>query len=99
MCSYNSGWPSTLAKALVLQIVAAGVGGAAQQKCALARVLQIRLHRVKAHERRKRDGVRAVALKRLFGVLLGSGANVAALGVQDDRHVRRVGAQVLHQAL
>ena len=37
-------------QALVLQVVAAGVGGAAQQKGALAFVLEVRRHRVPAHE-------------------------------------------------
>jgi hypothetical protein len=35
---------------------------------------------------RQRDGVGLVALEGFAGVLLGGGADVAALGVQDDRH-------------
>ena len=91
MCSYSSGWPPP-SQALVLQVVAARVGGAAQQEGALARVLQVGLHRIEAHEGRQRDGVRAVALEGLARVLFGGRADVAALGVQDHRHVREARA-------
>ena len=84
---------------LVLQIVTAGVGGAAQQKSAFAFVLEVRRHRVPAHEGREGDRVGAVALKSFDGVLLGGAADVAALGVQDDGHLRRHAAHVFHQAL
>jgi hypothetical protein len=45
----------------------------------------------------KGDSVTAsalVALEGLAGVLLGGGADVAALGVQDHRHLRRGAADV-----
>ena len=86
-------------QALALQIVAAGVGGAAQQKSAFARVRQVGLHRIKTHEGRERDRIGPIALKGLDGVLLGGAANVAALGVQNDRHRRGIGPHVVHQAL
>ena len=83
---------------LVLQIVTAGVGGATQQESAFAVVLQIGRHRVPAHEGRQGHGVGAVALKSFFGVLLGRAANVTALGVQNDRHMRGHAANMFHQA-
>ncbi len=45
---------------------------------------QVRLHRVEAHVRADRDGVRLVALEGFLGIVLGGGADVAALGVEDD---------------
>ena len=84
-------------QALVLQIIAPGVRRTAQQKRALAVVFQIRLHRVKAHEGRERDRVGAIALKGFDGILLGGGANVAALGIQNNRHMRRIAAHVCHE--
>ena len=86
-------------QALVLKIVAAGVGGAAEQKRAFAVALQIGLHRIETHVGRERDGVGAKALKGLDGVLLGGRADVAALGVQDDRHMGCHAAHVGHQTL
>ena len=62
-------------------------------------ILQIRLHRIKAHERRERDGICAIALKGFNRILLGCGADIAALGIQNDRHQRRDAAHMLHQAL
>lgn len=84
-------------QALRLQVVAAGVGGAAQQEGALALVLQVGRDGVEAHEGRQGDGVGAVALEGFLGVLLGGGADVAALGVQDDGHMGRDGAHVGHE--
>ena len=84
---------------LILQIVTAGVGRAAQQESALAVVLQIRRDRVKAHKGRQRDRVGAVALEGFNRVLGGGAADVAALGVQNHRHLRRGAAHVGDQAL
>ena len=88
---------AAIGQALGLQIAAAGVGGAAQQDQALAVEAHVGLDRVQAHERRQRDGVGAVAHKGLAGVLLGSGADVAALGVQDHRHAGGDVTDVGHQ--
>ena len=84
-------------QALVLQIVSAGVGGAAQQEGTLVVVLEIGQDRVKTHVGRQGDGIRPVTLKGFDGVLLGGAAYVAALGVQDDGHLRRNGAHVGHE--
>ena len=62
-------------------------------------VLQIWRYRVEAHKGRQRNRVRPIALKRFNGILLGRAANVAALGVQNNRHIRRGAAHVRHQAL
>jgi hypothetical protein len=84
---------------LRLQVGAARVRGAAQQDRALAVVAQVGLDRVEAHERRQRHRVGAVALEGLARVLLGGAADVAALGVEDHRHVGRDAADVRDQAL
>ena len=86
-------------QALVLQIVPTGIGCAAQQKSPFAFKLQIRRDRVKPHEGRQRNGIGTVALKRLNGILLSGAADVAALGIQNDGHLGRDTAHVLHQAL
>ena len=84
-------------QALVLQVVAAGVGGAAQQVGPFAWVLQVGQHGVEAHEGREGDAVGLVTLKGFFGVLLGGGADVATLGIQNHRHLRGHAAHVGHQ--
>ena len=86
-------------QALVLKIVTAGVGGAAEQKRALAVALQIGLHRIETHVGRERDGIGAKALKGFDGVLLGGRTDIATLGVQDDRHMGCHAAHVGHQTL
>ena len=52
-----------------------------------------------AHEGREGDGVAAVALEGFDGVLFGGAADVATFAVQDDGHMGRGAADVLHQAL
>ena len=73
----------------VLKVLGAGVGGAAQDKDALAllgAVRQIGADRVKAHIGGQRDDVGLkVAGKVRFGVHLGGFGNVAALDVGNDR--------------
>ena len=93
----HQGLPFHRSQALVLQIITTRIGRAAQQKSTLAVVLQIRLHRVKAHERRQGDSIGAITLKRLFGILLSRRANVTTLGVQNDGHMGRIAAHVCHQ--
>ena len=85
------------AEALGLEVVAAGVGGAAEQEGAFAVVGQVGLHGVITHEGREGDGVGPVALKGFDGVLGGGGADVAAFGIQNHRHVGRGAAHVLHE--
>ena len=68
-----------------LQVGTAWVRGAAKQDYALFTVRQPGLERIAAHIGVDRDGVGLKALEGLAGVLLGSGANVAALGVENDR--------------
>ena len=74
-------------QALVLQVITTGVGCAAEQKRALAVVLQVGLDGIKTHEGRQRDRVGTVAFKRFNRVLAGGAADVAALGVEDDGDV------------
>ena len=82
-----------------MEIIAARVGGAAQQKSALAWITQIRLDRIKTHIGRQSDSIGTVAHKRFGRVLLGGVADVAALGVQNHRHPRSRLAYVRDQAL
>jgi hypothetical protein len=82
-----------------LQVGRAWVGGAAQQEQAATVVAQVWFDRIEAHVRRQRHRVGLVAHEDLARVLLGGGANVAALGVEDHRHVRRDAAHVRHQPL
>ena len=62
-------------------------------------VLEVGGHRVPAHKGRQGYGVGAKALKRLDGVLLSGVANVAALGIQNHRYLRRGTADVANQLL
>ena len=86
-------------QALVLQVVATGVGGTAQQKSALAMVFQVGLHRIEAHEGRERDRIGPIALEGFNGVLLRGAADVTSLGVQDHGHLRGGAAHVRHEPL
>ena len=86
-------------QALVLQIIPARIGGAAEQESTLAVVLQVGRDRVKPHEGRQRDRIGAIALEGFDGVLLGGAADVTALGVQNHRHVGRRRLDVGHQPL
>ncbi len=65
----------------------------------LSCVAQVGLDRVEAHEGRQRHRVGLVALEGLARVLLGGGADVAALGVQDHRHAGCDAVDVLDQPL
>ncbi len=85
-------------EALVLQIITAGIGRAAQQKSALAVVLEVGRDGIETHEGRQRHRVGAVTLKGFLGVLLGGAADVAAFGIQNDGNLRRGPAHVFHQA-
>ena len=64
-----------------------------------ASVFEVRLDRVGAEVRIDGDGVGSVPLERLPGVVLGGGADVATLGVEDQCHVRIGLAHVLADAL
>jgi hypothetical protein len=68
-----------------LQVGAAGVGGAAEDDDAALLPGEIRLDRIETHVGIHRQRVGAVALEGLARVLLGGGADVAALGVEDHR--------------
>ena len=80
-----------------MEVVATGVGGAAEQEGAFAVVGQVGLHGVKTHEGREGDGVGSVALEGFDGVLGGGGADVAAFGVQNHWHVGGGAAHVLYE--
>ena len=69
----------------VLQLAAAGVAGAADREHRAAG--EQRADGIGAEVWVARDGVSPVAIERLAGVELGGRADVAALGVEDDRHV------------
>ena len=71
-----------------LQPAAARVAGAAQQGHAASRVAQERANALLAKIGIDRHRIRVVALENLLGVQLGRGADVAALGVENDRHLR-----------
>ena len=66
---------------------------------ALAVVAQVGLDRIEAEQRRQRHRVGPVAHEDLARVLLGGRADVAALGVEDHRHVGRDVVDVGDQAL
>ena len=82
-----------------LQVVAARVAGAAKQEGAAVRIRKKGVDRVLAHVGRKRDRVRVVAFERLARIVLGRGADVAALGVEDHRHLRMLAVDVRDQLL
>ena len=82
-----------------LEIIAPGVGRAAQQERTLAGIAQVGFDRIKTHVRRQGDRVSTVAHKRFSRILLSGVADVAALGVQDHRHARSCLADVGDQAL
>ena len=86
-------------QALALQVGASGVGGAAEQKCALAGPPNKRLDRVPTHKGRERHRVSIKAVKRLARVLLGGAADVAPLGVQNHRNAGRHATNMRDQAL
>ena len=69
-----------------LQVGAARVAGAAQGDHRAAE-REVRQDRVAAQVRVDRDGVRPVPGERLARVVLGRRSDVAALGVEDQRHV------------
>jgi hypothetical protein len=71
-----------------LQVGAARIRGAAQHDHAAVRPFHIRFHRIEAHVGADRDGIGAVAVEGFARVLARGGADVAALGVQDQRDVR-----------
>ena len=58
-----------------------------------------RLERIAAHVGRQRDRIGLIALEGLARVVLGSRADVAALGIQDHRDLRMRATDVLDQAL
>ena len=87
-----------------LEVVAARVARPAEQDHATAAgVVEERFDRVGPHVRVDRDGVGAVAIERLAGVVGGGRADVAAFRVEDQRDVgiRRadVAADVLERIL
>ena len=82
-----------------LQVRTARVGGAAQHDHAAVRPGEIGFDRVRAHVGADGDGIGAVALEGLGGVLFGRGADVAALGVQHQRDVGVVFLDVPAQRL
>jgi hypothetical protein len=73
------------AEFLELEVASAGVRGAAEQENAFLRIGEPRLKRIAAHERIHGHRIGLVTLEALDRVLLGGAADVAALGVEDDR--------------
>ena len=71
-----------------LQVGAARVGSATQHDGATLAALQVRQHRIETHVGIDRHGAGVVTLEGFTGVLLGGGADVAALGIEDQRHLR-----------
>ena len=69
-----------------LDVVAPRIAGAAERDHT-APVLEVGRHRVGAEVRIHGDRVSSVAPERLAGIVLGRGADVATLGVEDQRHV------------
>ena len=83
--SYSRGAPSMNDSRWFCKVIAAGVGcGTARKIC--PRTSGGAAQSQEAHEGRQRDRVCASALERFLGVLLGGGANVAALGVRMMGH-------------
>ena len=77
-----------------LQVGTARIRGAAQDDDTALFPLHIRFNGIGTHIGIHGDGVGAVALERLARVLGRGGADVAALGVQDQRDVRILVAQI-----
>jgi hypothetical protein len=71
-----------------LQIRTARIRGAAQDDHAAIAPLHVRLDRIKAHVRIDGHGIGTVAVVGFARVLARRGADVAALGVEDQRDVR-----------
>ena len=71
----------------------------AQEHAATVVVIQKRLRGILAHVGIQRHRIGAEALERLAGVLLRGAADVAALGVQDHRHIRVFRIDMRNQAL
>jgi O-antigen/teichoic acid export membrane protein len=82
-----------------LQVLAAGVRGATQDEHPTVAVLEERCDRVGAEVWVHRHGIGAVPHERFDRVLLGGGADVAALGVEDEQRVRLRGPDVCAELL
>src|SRR5471032_3704917 len=73
-----------------LQVRAAWIGGAAQDDHATVGPGQVRVERIFTHVGVDGDSVGAITLERFARVLRGGGADIAALGVEDQRNMRVV---------
>ena len=71
-----------------LEVVAAFVAGAAKDEGTFVRILKVRLDGIKAHVRRKRDAVSSETFEGLLSIMLGSGADVAALSIKNHGNFR-----------
>src|SRR6185312_8386449 len=71
----------------VLEVARTGVGGATENHDAALLPPQERLQRVAAEVRIYGDRIGSISLESLDGIALGGAADVAALGVENDRHV------------
>ena len=81
----------------VLQIRAAGVGGAAEHDQAAIGVFQIGLDRIETHVGIHRERIRLVAHEGFARVLGSGGADVTTLGIENHRDVRVLGVDVVDQ--
>ena len=77
-----------------MQIIAALIRSAAENKCAFFGICQIWIQRIAAHIGRERHTISTIAVKSFFGVVLGRRTNIAALGVKDDRNAGMIGMNV-----
>jgi hypothetical protein len=73
----------------ILEVSAARVGGFAQHEAAALGVAEKRFERVAAEVRAQRDRVGGEPLEGQPRVCLGGRADIAAFGVQDQRHRAR----------
>lgn len=71
-----------------LEVRSAGIGSTCQNNRSLARIFQIRFDRVESHIRAQSNGIGVITFKNFPGILLRRCADVATLGIQNDRDVR-----------
>jgi hypothetical protein len=81
-----------------LQVGTAGIGGT-RHSTITPRSFHSRRDRVPAHVGADRDDVGVIALEGFAGILFGGGADVTALGIEHQRDLGVVGAQVGADAL
>ena len=78
----------------ILEIAGSGIGGAAQNHHATIAIPQERLKGVTAHVWIHGDGIGTVTREGFEGILFGRAADVTALGIKNDRHMRCVFADM-----